>query len=366
MRVRHCDLRGPAGRTWRTWPPGSSRAAPQRGSGVNKTAASLVIWRSDPREVLPLFRALEAQRPGLGRLEILVNEDPCGIQEAALTELLKYEGVALQWRVRSVASNTGYAGGHGFLLRALFEDGFDSVLVVNPDLLPSPTAVAQLAAAQAPTLSLRGPFLLTAAPGSMRPEGTIDSAGIRWTRTGRHLDARQGQPIADLPIHPYRVAGVSGACLYVTREAYTRVVESTGEFFDEDFVAYREDAELGLRAARVGVSSWIVPAAQVLHVRGVRGTRRRGVSQHINRLGVRNRLLLRFKHGANRPGVTVASTLRDLLVVVAAMTVERSSWSGVVDAWRLRGRMREKDLRIRLAETDAPMPRFRLGGLKHG
>lgn len=313
---------------------------------MTTVAASLVIWRSDPHEVLPLFRALEAQELALGRFEVLVNDDPAGTIAADLGELLAREGARMPWRVGSAATNLGYAGGHDLLLEVLFTDGFDAVLVVNPDLVPCPMAVAELARAQVPEVSLRGPVLLAAERGSLRPEGTIDSAGIRWTSTARHLDAGQGEVVGNSPTHVLRVAGVSGACLYVPRAAYRHVVDRSGEFFDTDFLAYREDAELGLRAALLGVSSWVIPTSHALHVRTLRGTKRRGVSTHVKRLGVRNRFLIAFKYGRRRPGNPVAALLRDVVVVVAAMTVERSSWPGVVEAWRLRSRMRAKGARV--------------------
>jgi GT2 family glycosyltransferase len=180
----------------------------------------------------------------------------------------------------------------------------------------------------------------------------VDTLGIRWTRAGRHLDAGQGDLLPSPAGRPYQVAGVSGACLYVTRAAHDRVVSATGEFFDEDFFAYREDAELGHRAALLGVTSYVVPSATGRHVRRLRGTER-GIDPDIDRLGVRNRLLLAFKYGARRPGWPLLAFARDAVVVVAAFTTERSSLPGVVEAWRLRPVMRAKRRRLR-ALPEAP------------
>lgn len=127
----------------------------------------------------------------------------------------------------------------------------------------------------------------------------------------------------------------------VPRRAYELIVARTGEFFDGDFFAYREDAELGLRAAMLGVTSWVVPAARACHARTLRGNAR-GVSPHIDRLGVRNRFLIAFKYGTRRPGGWFGAPLRDFAVLAAVMLRERSSWPGVCEAWRLRGRMRQK------------------------
>jgi GT2 family glycosyltransferase len=173
------------------------------------------------------------------------------------------------------------------------------------------------------------------------PTGRIDSAGIGWTLTGRHLDLLQGAALSAAPQGETTRSGLTGACLLVTRGAYERLVGSTGELFDEDFFAYREDAELGVRAGLIGVRSVLVPQARALHGRALRGTTRGG-SALIDRLGVRNRLLLLFKLGHHRPGFTPAALARDLVVIAAAATVERSSWPGVTQAWALHTTMRAK------------------------
>jgi GT2 family glycosyltransferase len=144
---------------------------------------------------------------------------------------------------------------------------------------------------------------------------------------------------------PTQVDGISGACMLVSRAAYERVVNETGEFFDGHFIAYREDAELGVRAALVGVESWVVPSAAALHVRGLRGTQR-GISVHVDRLGVRNRFLIKIKLGRYRPGRPLAAAARDLLVVLGVLVKEWSSIPGLVDAWKLRHVMREKHRRL--------------------
>lgn len=150
-------------------------------------------------------------------------------------------------------------------------------------------------------------------------------------------------PSSDRPI---AVAGISGACILVPRVAHDRIVSATGEFFDEDFIAYREDAELGLRATVLGVSSYLVPSARGRHGRALRGTER-GRDSAIDRLGVRNRFLIAFKYGFQRPGGFWRGLLRDVVVVVGVLVRERSSAPGLIEAWHLRHRMREKAARLR-------------------
>jgi GT2 family glycosyltransferase len=68
------------------------------------------------------------------------------------------------------------------------------------------------------------------------------------------------------------------------------------EVFDEDFFAYREDADLAWRAQLLGWTSVYVPAARARHRRRVTPERRTQLPMAINRASVRNRFLLRLKN----------------------------------------------------------------------
>jgi GT2 family glycosyltransferase len=286
-------------------------------------------------------------------VHVLVNEDdPGGGVADGVRGLLTAICPDISSTVRSSTVNLGFAAGHNLGLDALAGSGADGFLVLNPDVVLARDCVRLLATSMAPADALRGPLLLRARPDTLAADGTIDSAGIRWTWDGRHLDDRQGELTGTIPEQPYQVAGISGACLFVTRSALDFLRASTGEFFDAEFLAYREDAELGLRASRLGLPSYVVPEARALHVRSLRGTSRVGVSTHVLRLGVRNRFLIAFKHGAARPGAWFGAPLRDVLVVVAVLLKERSSLQGLVDAWRLRRVMRAKGRMVRTARTD--------------
>jgi GT2 family glycosyltransferase len=290
--------------------------------------ASLVLFHTDAAHVERCLAALAAQDPPPARVHLVVNDAVPG-------DAPDVPGAV----VETFAENLGYAGGHNRALAVAFAAGLDAVLVLNADTVPDPGAVAALASFAGDRPVLAGPLL------ELLGEGRIDSAGIRWTASARHLDALQGSPLAAAPTLPMRVAGVTGACLWVTRAAYAAVVDASGEFFDEAFVAYREDAELGFRAGLLGVESWVVPAARVGHVRGLRGTSR-DVPAHVNRLGVQNRFLIAFKYGRRRPGSLPAALARDAVVVAAVLLKERSSLPGLRRAWALRKTERAKGARV--------------------
>jgi GT2 family glycosyltransferase len=322
-------------------------------SGDVTSDVSIVLWQPDWRIFEWALQGLAAQEPRPD-VHVLVNDDPAGEEADRARHVAASVGLAVR-TVRSEPTNRGFAGGHNALLADAFAAGASSVVVLNPDVRLDPSAVGELAAFEPAGRDpwIAGPLLERADAQTLDGAGVVDTAGIRWTRTARHLDEMQGSPLAAAPDHPVQVAGISGACLLVTRSAYDRLVSTTGEFFDEDFVAYREDAELGLRAIQVGVTCWLVPAARGLHVRTLRGTTR-GVSARIDSLGVRNRFLIAFKHGTRRPGGHGGALVRDGIVIAGVVLRERSSLRGLREAWALRHVMRAKRRRIRAASVSVP------------
>lgn len=296
-------------------------------------AASVVLFHPDLTTLRLTLSAL-ATWPH-GAVLVHVNE-PTSEVVASLRELLPNA-------ITSTSDeNLGFSGAHNRLLATAFAGGADAVVVHNPDLILDAGAVAALSTTSAryDGRALLGPALQLAGR-AMAPEGRIDTVGIVWTASGRHLDKDQGRAWPPDSQDAAAVAGISGACLYVPRPAYQAIVDVGGEFFDEDFVAYREDAELGFRAALLGIPSVLVPSATGLHGRSLRGTAR-GRSALIDRLGVRNRFLIAFKYGRNRPGRLGAALVRDVAVVLGVLLRERTSIGGLREAWRLRGHMRAK------------------------
>ena len=313
-------------------------------------AVSLVLYHSSPDVLRLVLGALEALARQPVEVRIHVNDDGDDFAARLATDPTLSAWLASVLRVTASAANLGFSGAHNANLAASFAAGSDAVLVLNPDVILEPSTVARLAEA-ADGKALAGPLLTLADPVTLAPEHRIDSAGIRWTWTGRHLDDHQGEPFVGTDAAPYPVEGITGACLWVPRLVHDLIVSQTGEFFDEDFIAYREDAELGLRASRLGVRQIVVPTATALHVRALRGGAR-GVPA-LDRLGVQNRFLIAFKHGRHRPGAWFGAPLRDVVVVAGVVLRERHSMPGLRRAWELRPKMRAKGRRITAAQRRA-------------
>jgi GT2 family glycosyltransferase len=134
---------------------------------------------------------------------------------------------------------------------------------------------------------------------------TLDSTGIIMLRSQRHLDRGADQPDRGQFDKPEDVFGPSGAAAVYRSKALDDVAVN-GQFFDEDFFAYREDADLAWRCRLMGWKSIYVPGAIALHRRRVTPERRSKLSALINYHSVKNRFLLRLNN------MTRSLYLRDL------------------------------------------------------
>ena len=311
-----------------------------------RVGVSIVGFHTALELLVRAVTALAGQTEPPSVVLVHLNED--GEQGARFVEqALREVAGDLVLEVGWSAENLGFCLAHNRLVARALASGCTAVVVHNPDLALDSDALAHLvrAVGEHGTRALYGPLLELIDPVSHAPEGLIDTAGIRWTRDGRHLDDLQGEP---LPLAPRTgtkvVAGISGACLLVTADAHEVLVAGSGELFDEAFFAYREDAELAYRAALLDVPSVLVHAARGGHVRGLRGVRRG--DPVLDRLGVQNRFLTAAKYGRARPGGPVQPFLRDLVVIAAVLLVERSSLPGLREAWRLRRVQRDKGRRV--------------------
>jgi GT2 family glycosyltransferase len=220
------------------------------------------------------------------------------------------------------------------------------VASINPDCRLAPGFLATLVAtaeSDARTGSACGLLLRAAGPG-LEPTATVDSAGMVMSAWGRHADrgaGRQHRPELDRPAW---VFGASGAAALYRRAALEDVAYPGGEVMDERFFAYREDADLAWRLQRRGWACRYEPAAVAWHARGLQPEAGRRGTETINRLSVRNRFLLLAANADWRWRLACFPfwLLRDLAVVAACLTVERSSLPGLVEAWRLRRAQRAR------------------------
>lgn len=184
--------------------------------------------------------------------------------------------------------NTGFCKAHNELARRFASE---YVLFLNPDTVLKSKFIEELVTA----LDAR-PDAASACGKLLRMDGmTIDSTGIVMLREQRHLDRGAGEPDLGQYNRADDIFGPSCAAALYRRKALEDTAVD-GQCFDEDFFAYREDADLAWRCRLFGWNAIYVPNAVALHRRRVTPERRRELPKLINYHSVKNRFLLRFNN----------------------------------------------------------------------
>jgi GT2 family glycosyltransferase len=231
-------------------------------------------------------------------------------------------------RVRVVRNleNTGFAGGQN---QAIGLCRGEWVLTLNPDVRLQPDFVSRLVAAGESDNSVGtvcGKLLSMSEDFGIPQQPVIDSTGMFFTPNLRHFDRGSKEPDTGRYDTPEYVFGATGAAALYRRTMINDV--SIGQdFFDADFFAYREDADLAWRAQLLGWKCLYVPEAVGYHVRHVLPANRRSVPAAINLHSVKNRFLMRINNLSGRQYLRnfLAITSRDVLVLGGCLLRERSS-----------------------------------------
>jgi GT2 family glycosyltransferase len=220
------------------------------------------------------------------------------------------------------------------------------LLSLNPDVVLSPDFVAHgvKAGELDPKIGAVCGKLLRWNPGE-NPEFTqiIDSTGIYFLPNLRHLDRGAGEPDHGQFEQMEYVFGATGAAaLY--RRSMVDDVSVDGEFFDEQFFAYREDADLAWRAQLMGWRCVYTPEAVAWHVRRVTPERRGELPVEINWHSIKNRFLMRAKN-ISLPLYAryfLPVTFRDLQVIGYCLLADRRLASALTAVWKSRDELRRK------------------------
>jgi GT2 family glycosyltransferase len=265
-------------------------------------------------------------------MEVIIVENGSGDGTSQLLERL-----GPSYQVIYNLMNIGFAGAQN---QAIAYAHGAWVLCLNPDTILSPDFISQLVA-----VGEQDPYI-GAVCGKLRrwnpretPQRTeiIDSTGIYFLRNLRHLDRGSEELDRGQYERPEYVFGATGAAaLY--RRAMIESISMDGEFFDEDFFAYREDADVAWRAQLMGWRCVYNPRAVGWHVRRVTPSRFRELPDFINRHSIKNRFLMRAKN-ISWPlylRLFVPASLRDVLILGYCLLFNRRLLSAFSFLWTKR------------------------------
>ena len=246
-----------------------------------------------------------------------------------------------QCRILLNDANLGFAAAQNQAIRTAHGEW---LLTLNPDVELAPDFISRLmrAAERCPDVGV-----LCGKLPRMQPDGTrtrtLDSTGIYFTRNLRHLDRGSDEEDRGQYDQPEYVFGATAAAaLY--RRAMTDDVSVNGEFFDEWFFSYREDADVAWRAQLMGWRCLYVPDAVGYHVRQVTPETVRRASPAVQYHSVKNRFAQRIKNIS--PGLYVRLfvpiALRDLLILGYALLLDQTLLRALAALWRNRKQLWRK------------------------
>ena len=224
------------------------------------------------------------------------------------------------------------------------------LLSLNPDVALRPDFVANLIAAGERDNQIGAVCgkLLRWIPGA-NPEFTqvIDSTGIYFLPNLRHLDRGADHLDQGQFERAEYVFGATGAAALYRRSMFEDIAVD-GEFFDEQFFAYREDADLAWRAQLMGWRCLYTPKAVAWHVRRVTPERRGELPTEINWHSIKNRFLMRAKN-ISWPlyrRFLLPITVRDAQVVGYCLLADRKLASALTAVWKSRHELKKKRMFI--------------------
>src|SRR5271169_6729962 len=298
-------------------------------------SVTIVTWNS-AQYLAECFASLDRQ--DYRELEVIIVDNDSSDETRALLG-----DVASRWRVIYNDCNVGFAAGQNQAIQA---SGGEWVLCLNPDVVLSPDFISQLVTAgeKYPDAGSVCGNLLRWDPAATQPKtDIIDSTGIYFTRNMRHLDRGAEETDRGQYDRVQYVFGASGAAAMFRRD-FIEAVSVEGQFFDEEFFAFREDGDLAWRAQVMGWKCLYTPAAVAWHVRRVTPERRRDLPLVINWHSAKNRFLMRGKNASGwlcwRLFFPVA--WRDLMTVGYALVRDWRMLSAVFYPFRAFGSIRRK------------------------
>jgi len=249
----------------------------------------IVTWNSAPY-IEKCFASIDRQQ--YRDLEVVVVDNA---STDATADLLRSREA--KWHVIYNPQNVGFAAGQNQAIRTAHGDW---LLCLNPDVLLAEDFIVRLFEAlsrHAEAGAICGKLLRWDRSAEVERTQIIDSTGIYFTRNMRHLDRGAEETDNGQYDRLEWVFGATGAAA-MFRRPFVEAVSVDGEFFDEDFFAFREDADLAWRAQLMGWKCLYVPSAVAWHVRRVTPERRQQLPHEINWHSVKNRFLMRGKNAS--------------------------------------------------------------------
>ncbi|MFH1671751.1 MAG: glycosyltransferase family 2 protein [Candidatus Portnoybacteria bacterium] len=248
--------------------------------------------------------------------------------------------------------NIGFSAGHNHLIS---ESKGKYILCLNQDVILDDNFVkeaVEILEKDRRIGSVQGKLLRwqVGMPTSQKPKGyqvshVIDTTGLVCLKNRRIISRRQGQLDQDKAEKKEEIFGADGAAPVYRREALEDVALN-GEYFDEDFFAYKEDVDLAWRLRLRGWKTFYQPKSIAWHDRTAGDNMVRNylavikerlkISRFGKYLAFKNGRLLQIKN--EQPGILITHLPWFLPKEIGAwgyvILFERYTWRAIRDLFR--------------------------------
>lgn len=161
-------------------------------------------------------------------------------------------------------TNTGFAKGYNIgIEKALADEKIGNVIILNNDTKLDERCFEALenCAKKYPRAGSIQPKVL-----NFFDQSKIDCAGILLSADGVATNRGYGEKDGGKFDGEIEIFGANGTASLFTRAALEETRINAGEYFDNSFFAYYEDADLAWRMRLAGFRSYFCPGAKVFHV----------------------------------------------------------------------------------------------------
>lgn len=236
----------------------------------------IILTYNSRRHLERLLQSLRDQT--YGSIELIVVDNASSDDTV---EFLRTQRIRPLDQLICNPTNVWFAQGNNIGMRQAHGD---YIYICNDDIELTPTFFERLVAVlqRQSDCGLVGGKMLKLKDG--QPSQLFDSAGLVRYRSGKVVNRGENQIDHGQYDSTETVFGITGAGMMLRRSALV-AVRYQDEFFDEDFVAYKEDIDLSWRIKRAGFTVWYEPMAVAYHARTVqqRSLRNRRVTRQVIR-----------------------------------------------------------------------------------
>ncbi|HQB50959.1 MAG TPA: glycosyltransferase family 2 protein [bacterium] len=257
----------------------------------------------------------------------------------------------------SSGKNLGFAKAYNQLIELAWQAGAEYFLVINPDTILQPEAIAELVnhLDRHPQAAAAMPKILRWDFAHQTVTDYVDSLGVALAKNGAFFDDQQGCLDSQIKeIQP--IFGFSGAAVLLRLSALKEVAFDNGhnqEYFDELMFMYKEDCDLSYRLQLAGWLIDLVPTAIVYHDRtAIRLGRtifsqlwqRRQVSRLVRGWSIAHQLIIFFKYHrlAKRPLTRIREIVYIFQRLITVIVLEPFAWPYLWRVWLQRRAIEER------------------------